>query len=241
MKLSVTIPVYNEAQILEECIGKLNAFLKAKKYDYEIIIADNASTDETKKTAEKLCKKYKKARYIKLKEKGRGRALKKAWNSSNADILCYMDSDLATDLNNLPELYSAIKSGYDIAIGSRLIKGAKVKRTFFREILSRGYNLLLRTILKAHFRDAQCGFKAVSKRTLRDIIPKVKDNEWFFDTEMLVLAEKKGFRIKEIPVSWNEEGRVKKKEGKKERKSKVKIFGTILNYLKSIERMRRIN
>lgn len=243
MKISITIPVYNEAGILEACIKKLDVFLKQKKYDYEIIIADNASTDKTSEISKEICRKYHKARYIRLKEKGRGRALKKAWSSSNADVLCYMDSDLATDLNALPKVVAAFKEHFDIAIGSRLVRGASVKRSFLREVLSRGYNLILKMYLGVHFKDAQCGFKAINRTILRSIVPRIEDNEWFFDTELLVLAEKAGFKIKEIPVIWTEAGTIKKSTGesnkKTERKSKVNLLKTISAYLRSVRRLRK--
>jgi len=244
MKLSITIPVYNEDEIIEACVKKLNLFLKKKKYDYEIIIADNASTDKTPEISNRICRKYKKVKYFRLEQKGRGRTLKKVWNSSNADILCYMDADLATGLEALPKLVNAIRNSYDIAVGSRLVKGAIVKRSFSREILSRGYNFMLRKILKIHFKDAQCGFKAINRKILK-ILPKVEDNEWFFDTEILFLAEKAGFKIKEIPVRWIEERTIKKskktekKNKKSVRKSKVKLLKTILNYLNSVNRLRK--
>jgi len=245
MKLSITIPVYNEDEIIEACVKKLSLFLKKKKYDYKIIIADNASTDRTPEISKRICRKYKKVKYVRLEQKGRGRALKKTWNSSNADILCYTDADLATGLETLPKLVNAIRNNYDIAVGSRLVKGAIVKRSFSREILSRGYNFMLRKILKIHFKDAQCGFKAINRKILRKILPKAEDNEWFFDTEILFLAEKAGFKIKEIPVRWIEKGTIKKskktekKNKKSVRKSKVKLLKTILNYLNSVNRLRK--
>ncbi|MEM0231139.1 MAG: glycosyltransferase family 2 protein [Candidatus Woesearchaeota archaeon] len=244
MKVNITIPVYNEEQTLFLCISKLVTFLENNtRYNYEVIIADNASTDKTSEIARSLCRKHHRVKYVRLKEKGRGRALKKAWRLSKADILCYMDADLATDLSALPQLISAIKAGYDIAVGSRLIKGSKVKRSVLREILSRSYNFILRTFLGVKFKDAQCGFKAINRKVLQQIVPKIQDNNWFFDTELLFIAERMGFKIKEIPVLWVEEGtllrNIDANNKKQLRKSKVQLIKTIFNYLNSIRRLRK--
>ena len=140
-----------------------------------------------------------------LDEKGRGRALRKVWLESNADIVSYMDVDLSTSLYAFPELIKAIISGYDIAFGSRLVKGSRTYRSFKREFLSRIYSIFLKITLWVHFRDAQCGFKAVSRRIAQKIVPRIKNGEWFFDTELLVIGEKLGYKLAEIPVEWKEE------------------------------------
>ena len=197
-------------------------------YDWKIIIANNASTDNTLSIAKELSKKYQEIRYIHLDKKGRGRALRKAWTESNSDINCYMDVDLSTDLNALPILIKEIENGYDIVTGSRFLPDSKVERKLKREILSRGYNILLRLFLNVKFKDAQCGFKAVNKRIVKEIIPLIKNNEWFFDTELLFLAERKGYKTKEIPVKWTED-----------KDSRVKIAKTSSNYIKSILRLRK--
>lgn len=130
--------------------------------------------------------------------------MRKAWLDSNADIVSYMDVDLATDLGAFPQLLRAIEEGYDIAIGSRLAPGSSVKRSFKRELTSRSYNLLIRAMFRARFSDAQCGFKALSRKAARQLVPLIRDQKWFFDTELLILAEKKGYRIKDVPVVWIE-------------------------------------
>lgn len=233
IKVDIVIPVYNEEYILEKSIETLrNYLIKNFKYDWGIIIADNASIDRTLEKASKLSKKYSDVKVIHLDKKGRGRALRKVWLESDADILSYMDVDLSTKLDAFPELIDAIaKEGYDIATGSRLIKGSKTRRSLKREILSRGYNLLIKLFLSTKFSDAQCGFKAISKGVVKEIIPEVKDNGWFFDTELLVLAEKKGFKIKDIPVEWDED-----------EDSRVQLYDTMDNYIHSLWRLRkRIN
>lgn len=222
----IVLPVYNEENTIKDSVRKIVGFLD-NRYDFEILIVDNGSTDKTLEKAKKLCEDYSGIKCIHIDKKGRGRALRKAWSESNADIFSYMDIDLSTDLSAFPRLIEEINNGYDIAIGSRHIKGAKVYRSFRREILSRGYNILLKLFFGVNFSDAQCGFKAVNKRIVEEVIPDVKDQEWFFDTEMLVIAEKKGFRIKEVPVYWEEN-----------RESKVKVFKTIFDYMTSIFRLR---
>ena len=232
MLINITIPVYNEEKILKQNINILYNFLKQNiKEDWEIVIADNGSTDGTKEIGKSLAKKLDGLKYLCLEQKGRGRALRKTWQESKADILSYMDIDLATDLFYFPKLIEAIKQKADIAIGSRFSPEARVQRSTFRETLSRWYNRLIRFFLRAKFKDSQCGFKAISRKVLKNIVPKVRDNHWFFDTEMLVLAERAGYKIKEIPVRWVE-------TRNRYRKSKVKIIPTVLGYLLSILKLR---
>ena len=234
-KILIVLPTYNEEKILEKNTLKILKFCQKnlKDYNWQILIADNGSTDQTSKIAEKLSKNYEKISFFHLPEKGRGGALKKAWSEYEADIYTYMDIDLATELNALPLLIEAIdKKGYDLAIGSRLKKESKVERSLKREITSRVYNFLLKILFKPSFSDAQCGFKAISKKVAQEILPKVKNNHWFFDTELLILAEKSGFKIKEIPVEWVE----KRTAG---RKSTVKILATIWEDIKGMVELRR--
>ncbi|MBI4298498.1 MAG: glycosyltransferase family 2 protein [Chloroflexi bacterium] len=202
--VDVVIPVYNEEKDLPRCIATLHAFLeKNLSYDWRIVVADNGSTDSTLATAEALSKQYPKVGVIHLDQKGRGRALRRAMLESTADIVSYMDVDLSTDLAAFPPMIEAIaKEGNDIAMGSRLMKGARVTRSFKRELVSRCYNVLIKTMFYTRFKDAQCGFKAVSRRAVRDLVPLIQNQAWFFDSEMLILAEKNGYKVKEIPVRW---------------------------------------
>ena len=132
--------------------------------------------------------------------------MRSAWLQSDADVVCYMDVDLSTDLVHVTELIDAVvEEGYDIAIGSRLSRESRTRRSFKREFISRAYNLLVRSVLFTKFSDAQCGFKAVSREVVERIVPQIEDQSWFFDTELLVLAEKQGYRIKDIPVLWIED------------------------------------
>lgn len=198
-------------------------------YDWEIVIVDNGSTDGTQKVAKELANEYKRVRFIHLVQRGRGRALRSAWLQSNADAVCYMDVDLSTRLDHLPELLDAIiVGGYDVATGSRLMRESRTTRSVKREFISRCYNLMVKAVLLTRFSDAQCGFKAVSRRAVEAIVPKIEDQSWFFDTELLVLAEKQGYRIKDIPVVWLEDD-----------DSRVKIFKTGWEDIKGIIRLRQ--
>ncbi|HEY3466512.1 MAG TPA: bifunctional glycosyltransferase family 2/GtrA family protein [Amycolatopsis sp.] len=202
--LDVVIPVYNEEADLEPCIRRLHAHLAAHvSYPYRITVADNASTDSTLRVAERLAREFPEVAVRHLDEKGRGRALNAVWLASDAAVLAYMDVDLSTDLAALGPLVAPLLSGHsDLAIGSRLARGARVVRGPKREFISRCYNLILRSTLAAKFSDAQCGFKAIRADVARELLPHVEDTGWFFDTELLVLAQRAGLRIHEVPVDW---------------------------------------
>jgi glycosyltransferase involved in cell wall biosynthesis len=201
--VAVVIPVYNEEKALPESIARLRDFLfQNLKYQWHIVIADNASTDKTWEIAQSLAKQYPNVVPVHIDQKGRGRALRKVWLESKADIVSYMDVDLSTGLEAFPKLVQDIIDGSDIAIGSRLKHGAKTTRGPKREFTSRCYNLLIRIMFLTKLSDAQCGFKAISKDCAQKILPLTKNNEWFFDTELLLLAMKNGYKIAEVPVTW---------------------------------------
>jgi putative flippase GtrA len=202
--LDVVIPVHNEQSELEAHVRRLYAHLSATfPYPFRITIADNASTDRTPAIAARLADELPGVQVIRLAHKGRGRALHAAWSASQASVLAYMDVDLSTDLAALLPLVAPLLSGHsDVAIGSRLARGSRVVRGPKREIISRCYNLLLRGTLAARFSDAQCGFKAIRNDVARRLLPLVQDTGWFFDTELLVLAQRAGLRIHEVPVDW---------------------------------------
>jgi putative flippase GtrA len=202
--LDVVVPVYNEAAGLEDCVRRLHAYLDEHlPYAVRITVADNASTDETLAIARRLARELEGVRVVHLDQKGRGRALKRVWSESDARVLAYMDVDLSTDLAALLPLVAPLITGHsDIAIGTRLSRSSRVVRGPKRELISRSYNLILRGALQAHFSDAQCGFKAVTREVADRLLPLVEDTGWFFDTELLVLAERSGLRIHEVPVDW---------------------------------------
>ncbi|EFL24816.1 LOW QUALITY PROTEIN: putative dolichyl-phosphate beta-glucosyltransferase, partial [Streptomyces himastatinicus ATCC 53653] len=202
--LDVVIPVYNEEADLERCVRRLHDHLsRTFPYRFRITIADNASTDRTPHVAAYLDDTVEEVTAVRLEQKGRGRALRTVWTLSEAPVLAYMDVDLSTDLNALLPLVAPLISGHsDLAIGSRLSRSSRVVRGTKREFISRAYNLILRGSLAARFSDAQCGFKAIRKDVAERLLPMVEDTGWFFDTEMLVLAERAGLRIHEVPVDW---------------------------------------
>lgn len=210
-QIDIVLPVYNEADTLRASTEALHAFMVetfGQTRCWQITIADNASTDGTADLARSLAVQMPNIRPLILPVKGRGRALKAAWLSSTAAVVAYMDIDLSTDLRALPPLVAPLLSGHsDLAIGSRLAHGARVVRCAKREVLSRGYNQILRGTLGIGFTDAQCGFKAMTAEAAHHLLPLVRDDEWFFDTELLVLAERCGLRIAEVPVDWLEDSR----------------------------------
>ncbi|MFD5428564.1 glycosyltransferase [Streptomyces sp. NPDC127084] len=202
--LDVVIPVYNEEKDIEGCVRRLREHLvRTFPYDFRITVADNASTDRTPEIAARLSREIAEVSLFRLELKGRGRALRTVWGASDAPVLAYMDVDLSTDLNALFPLVAPLISGHsDLAIGTRLAGGSRVVRGPKREFISRAYNQILRRSLSARFSDAQCGFKAIRREVAQVLLPLIQDTNWFFDTEMLVLAERAGLRIHEVPVDW---------------------------------------
>ena len=227
-RLDVVVPVYNEEHVLAASIRRLHEHLTgAMPYAWRIVIADNASTDATPRIAAALADELDNVAALTLRERGRGRALRAAWLASDADVVAYMDVDLSTDLRALLPLVAPLISGHsDVAIGTRLARGARVERGGKRELISRSYNRLLRLTLRARFSDAQCGFKAVRADVARRLLPEVRDNGWFFDTELLVLAQRADLRIHEVPVDWVDDP-----------DSRVDIVSTALGDLRGVARL----
>ncbi len=207
LDVEIVIPVYNERVALEGSVRRLHGFLTATfPFSWRIVIADNASSDDTLAIARRLSYALSGVEVLHLPAKGRGRALRAAWSASGARVVAYMDVDLSTDLAALLPLVAPLLSGHsDLAIGTRLGRGARVERCLRRELISRAYNRILRVALRARFSDAQCGFKAVRTDAVADLLPDVRDEEWFFDTELLVLAQRRGLRVHEVPVDWVED------------------------------------
>lgn len=203
-RVDIVVPVKNEERDLEPSVRRLVGYLRERfPFPARVTIADNGSTDGTWLAAARLEAAFPEVRAVHLDMPGRGRALRAIWSASEADVLAYMDVDLSTDLNALLPLVAPLLSGHsDLAIGTRLAHGSRVVRGPKRELISRCYNLLLRTSLGAGFSDAQCGFKAIRREQARVLLPLTKDTGWFFDTELLVLAERAGLRIHEVPVDW---------------------------------------
>lgn len=207
--VDVVVPVYNEEEALPRSIPVLREFLASEAFPYEwrIVIADNASVDGTPEASRRLAEQFPgEIVYVRIEEKGRGRALKRTWSDSPMEIVSYMDADLSTGLEAFPLLISAIaEEGYALAVGSRLLPDSRVNRSLGRRALTRGYSLIIKAMLWTRFSDAQCGFKAARADVARLLIPVIEDNNWFFDTEMLILAEKAGYRVKDVPVAWVED------------------------------------
>lgn len=205
--LDIVIPVFNEERVLERSVRALHTHVQeALPFATRITIADNASEDATRAIGLRLAATLDGVHFTHLAEKGRGCALRSAWMASDARVLAYMDVDLSTRLDSLAALIAPLLSGRcDLSIGSRLAPGARVTRSLERDVISRTYNLLLRSVLHAQFRDAQCGFKAIRAQVAHDLLPVVRDDGWFFDTELLVIAQRSGLRIYEVPVEWVED------------------------------------
>jgi putative flippase GtrA len=228
--LDIVVPVFNEERDLAPCVRRLHHHLTSSfPYRFRITIADNASTDATAGIAEELAGEMTDVVAVHLPERGRGRALHAVWSASDAAVLAYLDVDLSTDLNALSPLIAPLLSGHsDLAIGSRLARGSRVVRGPKREFISRCYNLILRGALATRFSDAQCGFKAIRADVAAKLLPHVSDTGWFFDTELLVLAERSGLRIHEVPVDWTDDP-----------DSRVDIVSTAIADLRGIARLAR--
>ena len=229
VSVEVVVPVYNEEATLPRNIPMLCDYLATYfPYRWSVTIVDNASTDRTPAVAQRLAAGDPRVSVLRLEEKGRGRALKAAWAASEADVVAYMDVDLSTNLWSFLPLVAPLTTGHsDVAIGSRLLKGATVTRRWKREAISRCYNLLIKLLFRNGFSDAQCGFKAMQRGAARELLPKVEDNGWFFDTELLLLAEERGLRISEVPVDWIED-----------LDSRVEIVPTALEDVRGLLRVR---
>jgi len=226
--VDIVIPVHNEERGLRASVLRLHAYLTQQfPFSARITIADNASTDSTPAVAAELAEELPEVRVLRLKEKGRGRALAAAWLTSDARVVSYMDVDLSTDLSALLPLVAPVISGHSqVSIGSRLVTGARVTRGPKREVISRVYNILLRLVLRVRFKDAQCGFKALRADVARSLLPDVVNRNWFFDTELLVRAERAGLRIHELPVDWTDDP-----------DSRVDIVATAIEDLRGVWRL----
>ena len=230
LTVDVVIPCYNEVTVLRATIETtLQLFDHHPEFNWRVVIADNGSNDGTGELARELEAGDARVHALLLTIKGRGLALKQAWTTSTADIVAYMDVDLSTDIEHLPVLVSRIAKGTcDVSIGSRLARGSKTKRSLKREITGRGYVFLIRvTFPRLRITDAQCGFKALSRKAVEGIVPDIENRMWFFDTELLILAQKRHFRIRELPVRWVEDP-----------DSKVNILKTAAEDIRGLLRMR---
>jgi len=229
-QIEIVLPVHDEQDALAPNVELLVDYLTSEfPFAWRVTIADNASVDETPLVAAMLAARFEHVEMLRLERKGRGLALRTAWLASDADVVSYMDVDLSTNLESFLPLVAPLLSGHsEVAIGTRLAHQAHVRRRLGREVLSRGYNLLVHVGFRAHFSDAQCGFKALHAGVARRLVPLVTDDGWFFDTELLLLAERNGLRIHEVPVDWVED-----------LDSRVEIVPTVLSDLAGLWRVRR--
>jgi len=227
--VDVVLPVLNEERVLERSVRTLHLFLSDNlPHEWRIVVADNGSLDQTFAIAQRLEQELSNVKAQHIPEAGRGRALSLAWLGSDADILTYMDIDLSTDLDAFPKLVSAVgNQGYDVAAGTRLGPGTETTRSLKREVLSRGFVLIINLLFGTKLRDTQCGFKAIRHDCARALLPFVQDTGWFWDTELLLLAAKGGWRVSFVPVRWVEDT-----------DSRVKVVSTVMKDLKGLLRMR---
>lgn len=232
MTISIVIPTYNEEKIISQTIDQLYSYCQKNlsQYQWQIIIADNNSTDKTLEIVKNKKPKYPQIKYFHLEKSGKGDAIKHAWQNYPADIHIFIDADLPVEPKFIPELINIIaKQKYDLCIGSRHLKQSKLEWSFMRICISRTYNFLVKLFFKMNLTDMHCGFKAVSSNVVKFILPKIKNTGLFFDTELIILSQKNGFRIKEIPVSWKE---------KLGRKTKIKVIQTAITYLKELVKLK---
>ncbi len=235
MKILIAVPAYNEEKIIRKNIILLYLYMEKNfsAYDWSIVVSDNNSKDATKDIVLDEARTRARLKYFFVAEKGKGIAIRRAWEAYDADIYCFMDADLSTDLEALPLLIGAIeKNGYDVACGSRTHKDSRVERSGMRKFVSFGYKMILKLVFGLSVGDAPCGFKAINRTIKEKVLPLVEDDGWFFDSELIILSEKSGYKIQEIPVHWSgqeEAGRV----------SKVNIFSLSFEYIKKVFELRQ--
>jgi len=233
MKVVIALPAYNEEKIIESNIIKLAEFATKNIVDeWIIIIADNASLDNTAEIAMRLALESSFIKYLFVPQKGKGRAIKAAWESEKADIYIFMDADLSTDISALPKLIEKIKAGNDLAVGSRYLVDSKVTRSIWRIAFSRFYFIILKILIGLKSSDAPCGFKAINNKTKEIILPQIENMEWFFDSELLILSEKNQLKISEIPVIWQD---IRESNDK----SRVNPFAVGWDYLKEVIKLKK--
>jgi len=234
MKLLIVFPVYNEQLVLTDSIKKTVDFCRqnfSSEDTYQVIIVDNNSSDQTGAIGRKLAEDFKEVEYLFLKDKGKGLAWRRGFELYQADFYVFMDVDLAVDLGALNDLRQAFLAGYDLVIGSRYLPTSRVTRSRQRKLISLGYGLIARLILGTKIKDLPCGFKGINNKIKINILPLIRDNGFFADTEMVIRAERGGYKIKEIPVNWSEHSELG-------RKSSVNLLKTICDYLSKLRQLR---
>jgi len=228
--VEIVLPVYNEGKILKKNVLEVKKFFDEHSKNFLIAIVDNGSTDHTYEIAESLQSEYSNIAAFRLKEKGRGRALRFRILNSSFSFVGYMDIDLSSNLSGLLRMYEELARGYDVVIGSRLLPGAEVQRSLIRRFLSTGYSFLVRWVLNLPYKDYQCGFKLFRRKQILNLLSLIKNNNWFFDTELIYYAHNNKLRIKEVPVLWKERKR-----------GKVRLIPTIMEDVLGIVRLKLKN
>lgn len=232
-KIAIIIPVFNEEYILEDSIQKVLEFCRSNlSLAWQITIVDNKSTDKTAEIGKKLARDYNNIKYLYIDEAGKGIAIKSGWQDVTADFYLFMDADLATDLSAMNLAVEELEKGADLVLGSRLHPDSKTERSLVRRFFSWGYRFFVKSVLSTKISDTPCGFKAINFKVKEELLHQIENKKWFFDSELVLLAEKNNFRIKEIPVSW------KDRRTKKD-KSKVKIFSLSVAYAKEVIRLKK--
>lgn len=232
MKVSIVLPCYNEEKILEQSILRTLEYCRSNvTIDWEVVIADNMSTDKTADIGKALAADHDNIFYLYVDQVGKGVAIKRAWQDRDADYYLFMDADLATDLSAIQSAL-AFAAENDLVVGSRYHQDSQVKRTIFRKFFSFGYRAVLKLVLNVNISDAPCGFKLINKKVRDEVLPLVQNNKWFFDSELLILSESKGFKVKEIPVSWEDP----REDGDK---SRVKAFSLSLAYFQEVLKLKK--
>lgn len=234
MLVDICLPVYNDGKILEENALRVYEFCRQQDFPFEwrIVIIVNGSTDNSATVAQDMASRYDQIHTLVLPNPGRGQALREAWKKSNADIVSYMDADLAVDLSFLdPLITPIINNETDISIGCRLHSNSEVTRSLGREIISRSFNVIAQKILSQPYLDLQCGFKAIRRSAFNDIYPRLRENYWFFDTELVIFSHQLHYRVKEVPVNWQD-------ERFKDRTSKVRLLKDSISFLKNLWKLR---
>ncbi len=229
MKIVIALPVYNEQLVLEKNTKTLVEYCRKNigQHQFQVVVCDNNSTDDTARIAQELAQIYSEVSYLFIKIKGKGNAWRQAFLTHDADVYCMMDVDLATDLQSLPSLINEVINGNDLVIGSRFLMGSRVEQSVTRSLISRVYISLINTLFNTGFTDFQCGFKAMNRRFRDEILAKTHDNEFFLDTELILIGHRLGFVITEIPVQWSD-------FRDPHRESSIKVCSTIFQQLVKI-------
>jgi len=235
MNILVVLPARNEELIIRDNVLRLYEYMQGAfpNDDWKIVVSDNNSSDRTAEIVKELAEKHARIEYLLVTVVGKGAAVKNAWEKYSSDVYMFMDSDLATDIHGIPMLVEPLRlETSDIACGSRFLRESAVERSLIRRVTSFGYRLVVKLLLSIKVRDLPCGFKAINEKAKKALLSKIESDGWFFDSELIILGEKLGLRVQEIPVRWREPIETG-------RKSKVKIISLSIEYVKEVVKIRK--